>query len=184
MDKLQSIRECTACDLHKNQPPTVDIRNSADVFWLGISSKIGISAPLDKTTLSGSLVADVEAQMPDVDFYSTNLVKCAPLNSAGKLRYPSSAEVHACSANFTTELEALDPRIVFLLGGIVAKKVLGNLGIKPEGLDSEFKYKTFEYEGITYVPIHHPSYIARFKRGEIQDYKDAAIRLIKEVLQI
>ncbi|MCK5021038.1 MAG: hypothetical protein KAS32_28765 [Candidatus Peribacteraceae bacterium] len=184
MNKLKIIQECTACDLYKNQVPVIDNRDISDVFWVGISGKLNISVPLDISTLSGKLIANIEAELPDTHFYATNLVKCSPLDSDGKLRYPKSKEIQACMHNLNIEMKVLKPRIAFLLGKLVSDRVLKNLGIQTQNFGTDFKYKAFNSDGITYIPIHHPSYVARFKRCKIGNYKEAIIDLITNVLKL
>ena len=48
--------------------------------------------------------------------YKTNLVKCLPLTEQQKLRYPSKKEMDKCFDNLVSEINAMSPKIVFLLG--------------------------------------------------------------------
>lgn len=52
----------------------------------------------------------------EVSTYKTNLVKCLPLTEQQKLRYPSKKEMDKCFDNLVSEINAMSPKIVFLLG--------------------------------------------------------------------
>lgn len=56
------------------------------------------------------------------DVYITNLVKCRPPGN----RRPKTDEVSACRAQLETELAAIRPRVVCLLGQTVARHMLGD----------------------------------------------------------
>ncbi|QQS59154.1 hypothetical protein IPN35_06255 [Candidatus Peregrinibacteria bacterium] len=186
-DSLDAIKNCKTCSLHKNQLPTLDPRRSADIFWLGISAKLydgDAQSPLSSQTLTGSIIQRIENSLPQLNFYSTNLVKCPPLNEKGKLRKPNTDEIDACLNNFIIERDTLKPRIIFLLGKLVAKKVLNviqeNCDIK---LDNIFQYHFAIHDKTIYVPIHHPSYIGVYKRKDVESYISSIQELIIKRLE-
>lgn len=171
---LKKISKCQQCNLYKNQCPLLDKQAKGNVLWLGLSAKgvekLEEGIPLDNNTNTGKLIEKVEKLNAEVDFYKTNLVKCLPLSSDEKLRYPSSLEMDTCYSNFEKELAFLKPKLVFLLGGKVSHKVLKQKFQKKPSLDKEFKYEYYILDGIKYIPIHHPSYIHIYKRKRMEDY--------------
>ncbi len=179
--KNRSISSCTACSLHTNQKPLLDHERRADVVWVGLSSKkvedYEVETPLQADTNTGKLVAEIEAQCPSQTFYKTNLVKCLPLNDKGKLRYPSISECSLCYPHLLTEIKEVRPSIVFLLGSKVADFVLKKIGFESPKLS--YDYETFFFQGVRYVPIHHPSYISVYRRKE----KDVYVRAVKRVIE-
>lgn len=154
---------------------------NANVMWVGLSDKktIGLkkSEPLNADTNTGKLVAEIEAQCPPTSFYRTNLVKFPPLDSDGKLRYPTPDECALCYPELLTELQEVNPRVVFLLGNRTAAFVFNQLGLKMPKLS--YEYQTFKHGGVWYVPIHHPSYIMVYKRKEKEQY----IQAVKSVIE-
>jgi len=156
---------------------------NANVMWVGLSAKktanTGIYAvPLHIDTNTGKLVAEIEAQCHHINFYKTNLVKFAPLDSKGKLRYPTPEECMRYYPELQIEIQTINPRVVLLLGNKTAAFVFHQLGLQMPKL-SYNKYRAFEYEGRLYVPIQHPSYIMVYKRKE----KDRYVQAVKAVIE-
>jgi DNA polymerase len=190
IDNLQinpnNRRRCKACGLYLNQLPVLDEWKSSSVFWVGLSSVL-ISdkdkrAPLSPYTKSGALLKNIEEEfINDISFYKTNLVKCLPL-SHDKIRYPSQMEVEKCYPNLYDEIDTLKPKIIFLLGKQVAKFVLGKNSIVTFTLNDDFNYNSFVINGISYVPVHHPSYILVYKRKHTESYINGIKSFFHEIL--
>jgi DNA polymerase len=171
---IRDITECEKCSLCLNQRPLLDNLFKGRIFWVGLSavkvSDVDEEVPLSANTNSGRLVNEIENQFVNTQFYKTNLVKCLPLTN-GKIRYPNRIEMRSCYSNLNSELQVLKPQLVFLLGKQVAtfvSKILGWSGIVE--FDKDFHYSSFRIDGITFVPIHHPSYILVFKRKKLRSY--------------
>jgi uracil-DNA glycosylase len=174
--KIKPCRKvCKACGLYLNQLPVLDFLKHSHVFWVGLSAvqfDEGIEhLPLSPSTRTGALINTIEETLKsEISFYKTNLVKCVPLKDDGKIRYPIEHEMEKCFPNFQFELDALNPSVVFLLGKQVANFVMKKKGIKEIELSDNFKYKSFEINGVSFVPIHHPSYILVYKRKLLSSY--------------
>ncbi|MFH1145340.1 MAG: uracil-DNA glycosylase family protein [bacterium] len=151
------------------------------VMWVGLSAKKtaggGNCSPLHISTNTGKLVAEIEAQCHQLRFYKTNLVKFPPLDSKGKLRYPTLEECVLSYPELQIELQTINPRVVLLLGNKTAAFVLHQLGLQMPKLS--YKYQAFEHGKRWHVPIHHPSYIMVYKRKE----KDRYIKAVKTVIE-
>ena len=154
---------------------------NVNVMWVGLSAKKATDAenypPLHIGTNTGKLVAEIEALCQHAKFYKTNLVKFPPLDSKGKLRYPTSEECALCYPELQVELQSVNPRVVLLLGTKAATFVLHQLGLQMPKLS--YKYQAFEHEEKWYVPVHHPSYILVYKRKE----KDQYVQEVKAVIE-
>lgn len=179
----QTSKMCRACGLYLNQLPATGEKTQSEVFWVGLSavafSEEEDRVPLSPTTRSGALIAEIENGFPDSSFfYKTNLVKCLPLKE-NKIRYPIAKEMEKCFPNLTAEVEELKPKVIFLLGKQVATFVLSRFGITHFSLDEEFNYQGYEEGEITYVPIHHPSYVLIYKRKNVKTY----IEQIRSVIE-
>ena len=75
----------------------------------------------------------------------------------------------------------MSPRIVFLLGEKVYLSVGRHFNIQFDKWD-EFDYQYKEYNGIYFVPIHHPSYIYVYKRKKIDQYMNGIEKIIDSLL--
>ncbi len=181
---IEQIRKCQKCGLCLNQKPLLDAERKCQIFWVGLSAKKMISdyeIPLSPTTNTGMLIQRIEEVCKEVITYKTNLVKCLPLTEQQKLRYPNKKEIDCCFEHLLCEINAMSPKIVFLLGEKVYVSVAKHLKIDFEKWD-EFKYHYKEFKGTYYVPIHHPSYIYVYKRKSIDDYIEGIEKIVNELL--
>ena len=155
----------------------------AFVMFVGLSSKPG-TEPLCSSTNSGKLICEIEQHVSQVfSVYKTNLVKCAPLDANGKLRYPTSEEMKACLPRLLTEIDHYQPRAIVPLGGQVAKFMLGELMPNPHfsGFSNDFRYEAFSFKGHVILPVHHPSYVWIYRRKRIAQYIGAVSNLLLDV---
>jgi DNA polymerase len=144
-------------------------------MFVGLSSKPGTAA-LCPTTNSGKLIGEIEQRVAEIfNVYKTNLVKCAPLDECGKLRYPTLTEMKACLPRLITEIEHFQPKVIVPLGGQVTKFMINTLMSNQhfDGFADDFRYQTFSFNNGMLLPVHHPSYIWVYKRKRIPQYIDA-----------
>lgn len=169
---IKEIQKCQKCSLCFNQKPLLDVEKECQVFWVGLSAKKIVSEmeiPLSPVTNTGMIIQKIEEKCKKIITYKTNLVKCLPLTEEQKLRYPNKKEIDSCFENLLHEINTMSPKIVFLLGEKVYSSVEKKIGIKFQKWNGfNFNYK--EYEGVYYVPIHHPSYIYVYKRKKVEEY--------------
>lgn len=130
------------------------------------------------------MVAEIEKPYRDeLTFYKTNLVKCLPLKQ-DKIRYPLQHEMEKCYPNLENEIKELGPSVIFLLGKQVAGFVLGKLGIKSFELDENFNYRAFEVNNISYIPIHHPSFVLVYRRKHMGKYAKKIQKIVEKQLEV
>lgn len=181
---VNQIKQCQKCNLCKNQKPLLDVARKCQIVWVGLSAKktnIDEDIPLSPNTNTGMLISRIEELCDGVTTYKTNLVKCLPLTKEDKLRYPSKKEIDCCFDNLLSEIDVLEPRIVFLLGEKVYSAVGRHLNIQFEKWD-EFEYLYKRYNETYYIPIHHPSYICVYKRKYMQEYINGIEKIINKLL--
>lgn len=181
---INQISKCQKCGLCKNQSPLLDKTIECQVIWVGLSAKMKESSdeiPLSPTTNTGMIIKKVEDLCTNVTTYKTNLVKCLPLTEEKKLRYPNKKEIDCCFENLISEIEKMNPKIVFLLGEKVYSSVGKKLNLKFEKW-SDFEYHYTEFNKTYFIPIHHPSYVYVYKRKQIDDYVEAIEKIINEML--
>ena len=181
---LKKILNCKKCKLYSNQKPLLDIEKKSEIMWVGLSAKevtSDMEGPLSIKTNSGKVLREIEEELKNKQAYKTNLVKCLPLNEENKIRYPTKKEIECCSEHLISEIKVISPKIIFLLGEKVYKAVAQKKKINLKKWN-EFKYYYEKVEGIYYIPIHHPSYIHRTKKKNMQKYSNSIRKLIVELL--
>lgn len=180
---IKKVHNCQKCGLCFNQKPLLDKEKKCQVFWVGLSAKKtedDEEIPLSPKTNTGMIIQKIEEMCENIITYKTNLVKCLPLTEKQKIRYPNSKEIDSCFEHLVGEIHVMSPQIVFLLGEKVYSAVGKHLKINFEKWD-EFEYHYKEYNGIYYVPIHHPSYIYVYKRKQVDKYIESIVRIIQTI---
>jgi len=104
------------------------------------------------------------------DVYITNLVKCNPKDANGRNRTPSPEEVQNCSLYLEQELHDIEPKIVILLGKVVAEYVLKEKIKKFISVHQKPRH----IEDRIYIPFIHPSYVIRGAYDRQQYIKEIA----------
>jgi len=106
------------------------------------------------------------------DLYITNVVHCRPPNN----RSPTRREISACMKWLNYEVSMIKPKIIALLGNVALKAMLGLKGIK------KLRGRPIERDGVTYLPMYHPSYILR---GDNKDLPTgiADLRTLKDIIE-
>lgn len=144
-----------------------------DVMWVGLSAKNDKAgnklSPLNSSSNSGKVVDMIEAQHENLSFYRTNLVKYAPLDERGKLRYPNSSEMATAMPELMREFEEYQPKIVFLLGGRVGDFV------------QDYLKQNHKIIQTVVCKIYHPSYIYIYKRKQLDKYVREVSKKIEKI---
>jgi DNA polymerase len=103
------------------------------------------------------------------DFVITNIVKCRP----PKNRTPRKLEVDTCTSNYLFEqIETIDPKLIVLLGGVAAKKILGVKSV------NETRGRVIDREGRRFIVTYHPA--VRFYREELAEKVIEDFALVKK----
>jgi DNA polymerase len=128
-----AVQTCRGCDLYKHATQAVfgEGSESAEVVFVG-------EQPGDQEDLQGRPFvgpagrlldeAMAEAGIDRSKAYVTNAVKHFKFQQRGKRRIhqkPNWSEVSACRPWLETELEAIRPRVLVLLGATAAQSLLG-----------------------------------------------------------
>lgn len=182
MEFENNCLSCRKCDLHKNQKTIFSNIIKSDIMWIGMSAQQNKNdfefEPLDKRTPSGKFICSVEDELPDYLFYKTNLVKCLPLDFENKIRYPTNKEYSICFDNLLKEIELVEPKFIFLLGGSVSKFVCKKFNVKKE------KYVLIPYKDKFFIVIDHPSFLMVYKRKSLNKYINKIVSLIQNNFKI
>lgn len=182
---MDCIRECTKCSLYKNQRPLLELKDHCDIMWIGLSAKksdnISDDIPLSPLTKSGKIVEQLEKKFYNLTTYKTNLVKCLPLDTNGKIRYPSKSEIESCVGYIEKEIALLKPKLVIMLGEKVSDAITKYYDVEIEPRENDFEYSHIEINGVFFISVQHPSYMAIYKRSRIFDYGTGINNVIANV---
>ena len=129
---------------------------------------------------SGKIFREMVAEMSDLDFYVTNLVKCVPIDQQGRNRSPSHREILNCFEYVENEIALVDPRVIVLLGRTATKTFLRDIGTM-----HTVHNKPIDDNGRWIIPFLHPGYVVRggYTKAEyIKDFCELAL-FIKKVIQ-
>lgn len=173
----KQIRICTKCRLHESRTVAVpgDGKYSSQVMIIGEGPGkeedetghpfVGASGRFLNQVLEGTgLNRD--------DFFITNIVKCRPPQN----RTPKRDEVETCTSNYLfKQIEAINPRLIVLLGAVAAKKMLGVKSI------NEARGRIIEREGRKYLVGYHPA--VRFYREDLAEKVKEDFALLKRELK-
>ena len=173
------IRICTKCPLCESRTLAVpgDGKSSAKVLIIG-------EAPGREEDESGHPFVGAAGRFLDhvlegtglnrSDFFITNTVKCRPPHN----RAPKKLEVETCTSNYLfRQIELIDPKLIMLLGGVAARKMLG---VKSLG---EARGRIIEREGRKYMAGYHPA--VRFYREDLgEKVKEDFARLKRELKKL
>ncbi len=154
-----------------------------NVIWVGLSDKKPKKEkkfyPLGEDTNSGKIIAKIEKQLPQLNFYRTNLVKFAPVDKNNKLRYPTNSEMEDSFCLLQNDILEFKPTTVFLLGNRVSEFVLNKKEQKL--IKSKERWRAYApvfINGVCFISIFHPSYVYVYKRKEIDDYLKTVRKII------
>ncbi len=173
----RQIRVCVKCPLHASRTVAVpgDGKPSATVMIIGEGPGreedksghpfVGASGRFLDSVLAGSGIKRT-------DFFITNIVKCRPPQN----RTPKRNEIETCTANYLFEqIELVDPKLILLLGGVAAKKVLGVQSVNAA------RGQLIERDGRKYLVTYHPA--AQFYRDDLGDKVKEDFALLKREMQ-
>lgn len=180
LDELAAqIRVCTKCPLWESRRLAVpgDGKYTSKVMIIG-------EAPGKEEDESGHpFVGSAGRYLDHVlegtgidrsDFFITNTVKCRP----PKNRTPKSNEVETCTSNYLVEqIELINPKLIVLLGGVAAKRMLGVKSINAA------RGRVIERDGRRYLVGYHPA--VRFYRKDLgAKVKEDFARLERELKKL
>ena len=162
---IAKIKKCRKCELYKNQDPLIDQCYYKSIMVVGLSAKKikeKDNIPLDKNTRSGKLIYEMEciSKKYGYEIYRTNLVKCVPLDSMGKLRYPTTGEINQCVENIMIEINEIKPIAIILLGKQVQSTFESLYNVSFDGI-SGCSFEMVEVDTTRLIPVYHPSYVLR-----------------------
>lgn len=154
------------------------------VYFIGLSVK-PMCEHLDPETRTGNIIAHIIDQLPTVTVIKTNLVKIAPLDQEGNLRYPNADEMRLGWYDLKDEINRTEPDLLVTLGQQVSFFLRSQMGIQPAKplFPPDFSYESYLSQSQSKIlSVHHPSFIYVYHRKEIDIYVDNVITSISALL--
>lgn len=183
MIKMNSEIKCGECRSLLSNSQNIPKAEAYDVIWIGISAKMNkdglIEKPLASETVSGRILDYIEEDLNNIKFYRTNLVKCPPVDSNNKLRYPTNLEIESCMKNLMWEIENLSPKVVILLGNNVRCAIEKFFKLKIPKCEN-FNCIPVKYNSFFFLATYHPAYMSVYKKKEIQRYRKSISDIIQK----
>jgi len=159
---------CSACDLAKSRNKVVfgSGHQQADLVFIG-------DAPSREDDLAGEPIIGAAGQLfsrmlksiglDRDDVYVMNGVKCRPQHG----RAPKPEEFAACEQWLVHQLDMLQPKLICMLGRVVAHTLLKN-----EVSLADLRAGQFNFRGIPVLVIDHPSYLLRSQQHKRRAWAD------------
>jgi uracil-DNA glycosylase len=146
---------CTRCFPDGDNAPVVDLPKRTRVLLVGQAPGITeLTTRLPFTGPAGKRLAGwfERAGVGRDQVYFSALARCFPGKArGGGDKPPSRAMISNCREHLLREFELLRPEVVVPVGGLAIKELLGAKQL------SGVVGRTFERDGVVYVPLPHPS---------------------------
>ncbi len=168
------VKQCTACELHRQRTQTVFGVGSHRAKWMIIGEAPGADEDRQGEPFVGRAGKLLNAMLLALGFqrehvYITNIVKCRPPQN----RDPRPDETAQCAAYLRQQIALIKPKIILAIGRVAAQNLL-NTDISLGRLRGQ----VHRY-GDTHIPVvvtYHPAYLLRSpleKRKAWQDLQYA-----------
>jgi len=169
LNALQAqVEACVSCDLAKSRNKVVfgSGHQQADLVFIG-------DAPSREDDVAGQPIIGSAGQLftrmlasvgLDRDsVYVMNGVKCRPQHG----RAPKPEEFAVCEQWLVHQLDMLQPKLICMLGRVVAHTLLKN-----EVSLTDLRAGQFDFRGIPVLVIDHPSYLLRSQQHKRRAWAD------------
>ncbi len=147
------VRKCALCPLARGRRNAVPGEGSPRARVMFVGEGPGEQEDLQGRPFVGPAGGYLDrllkrAGLAREQVFITNIVKCRPPGN----REPTPDEVAACRAYLDGQIAALEPRIICPLGRPATQTLLGITDPM-----QKIHGKTFERDGICYIPLYHPA---------------------------
>ena len=182
-------RDCKNCDLYKNATQTVFGEGPRNARIMLVGEQPGHQEDLEGKPFvgpAGKLMDELleEAGIDRAGIYVTNAVKHFKWEPRGKRRIhkkPNAAEVAACKPWLESEIAALRPKAIVLLGATAAQSLLGK---KFRVTQSHGEFVSSPYAEYTIATVH-PSAILRAPTPEMRsDLRQQFLADLKKIAKL
>lgn len=167
----KSIRRCKGCPLQESRRKAVPGEGSARARAMLVGEAPGAQEDRLGRPFCGRSGAFLDGMLRDVgirrdELFITSSVKCRPPGN----RNPHADELSTCYGLWLApQIDALEPRIVVLMGRVPVAQVLGETGPL-----ADFHGQVVRRKGRQYLMTYHPAAAMRFpgpRAGMLQDFR-------------
>jgi uracil-DNA glycosylase len=180
----ERVRSCSLCFPGGGNAPVVDLPKKVRVLLVGqapgvteVTTRLPFTGPAGKRLMGWFERAGVDRE----DVYLSALARCFPGKASvakpgGREDLaPSRSMMDNCRPHLRREMELLRPKVVLPVGGLAIRELLGI------GSLSGAVGERLERDGVTYVPLPHPSGASTWlNRPENKERLARALRLLAE----
>lgn len=165
----QQVRACQRCDLRAGCQQTVFGGGDEQADWMFIGEAPGVQEDEHGEPFVGEAGRLLDNMLAAIRLkrgqavYIANVVKCRPPEN----RSPDAAEAARCLPYLARQIELVQPKLIVLLGKVVARSVLGE-----EGALDDLRGVLHDYQGIPVVVTYHPAYLLRRPTAKAQAWQD------------
>ena len=179
-DLRKTISKCEQCNLYKTRNKTVFGSGPSNSKIMIIGEAPGKDEDEQGEPFIGRAGKLLDAFLQSIDLsrekvFITNTVKCRPPDN----RNPSLDELNHCSSFLTSQINAIKPKVLILLGKVAANNLLEN-----DSPMSDLRQKRLfidKYDAPVIV-FYHPAYILRspLKKSEVWEDLKYLNNILKE----
>ena len=149
------IVDCSKCPLHFTRHNIVNGVGNAKSNIVIVGEAPGNNEDIEGVPFIGKAGEILEDLLASIgihrcEVYITNLVKCRPPGN----RNPSEGEINICSEYLEEELDVVNPKIIFTLGAVPTKYILGDKFSSMGKLHGTH----IDAGNRIIIPMYHPAY--------------------------
>jgi DNA polymerase len=171
----QTIRACTACELHRSRTQAVCGVGNENADWLVIGEAPGADEDRQGEPFvgrAGQLLNEMlrAAGRPREHVYIANILKCRPPDN----RDPKPEEVECCMPFLQRQIALLQPKLILVVGRIAAQNLL-----QTDTPIGKMRGRIYSY-GDTDIPVvvtYHPAYLLRSPGQKRKAWEDLQLAM-------
>jgi len=152
-----SVRNCSACPLHRTRTQSVFGSGNRNADWLIIGEAPGAEEDRNGLPFIGA-AGQLLTQMLNAiglqreNVYITNVLKSRPPEN----RTPNSTEIDACRIYLDQQIALIQPKIILACGAIAAQTLL-----QTKTSITALRNHIHHYGNIPLIATYHPAYLLR-----------------------
>lgn len=160
------VRGCAACGLAQTRNRAVPGQGCSHARLLFVGEGPGAEEDREGDPFvgrAGELLNEglERAGLRRNEVFITNIVKCRPPGN----RNPSAEEMAACVGFLASQTEAIQPRVLVILGKVAAEFLLG----RDVYITRENGHLDFLGDGTCVMTVLHPAYVLRNRTNEVRE---------------
>ena len=179
-DLREIISKCEQCDLYKTRNKTVFGSGPSNAKVMIIGEAPGKDEDEQGEPFIGRAGKLLDAFLESINLsrekvFITNTVKCRPPDN----RNPSLDELNQCSTFLSSQIKAIKPKVLILLGKVAANNLLDN---DSSMSDLRQKRLVIDKYDMPVIVFYHPAYILRspLKKSEVWEDLKYLNNILKE----